>query len=77
MGRAVCDPTTLRGYVLLLFCIIIIMQVFFIIFTGFPAGTVQIREHQQLQKKISKLSVLAASQMDITSYHFGGFEVPP
>ena len=49
----------------------------YLIFTGFPAGTVQIRGHQQLQQKISNLSVLVASQMVITSYHFGGFEVPP
>ena len=48
----------------------------YIIFTGFPAGAVKIREHQQLQQKISKLSVLVASQMDITSYHFDRFKVP-
>ena len=47
-----------------------------IIFTGFLARTVKIREHQQLQQKISKLSVLVASQMDITSYHFDRFKVP-
>ena len=34
-------------------------------------------EHQQLQQKNSKLSILVASQMDITSYHFGRLEVPP
>ena len=47
----------------------------FSIFTGFPAGTVQIREHQQLQQEICNLSVLVGSQMDITSYHFRRFEV--
>ena len=47
-----------------------------IIFTGFPARTVKIREHQQLEQNISKLSVLVASQMDITSYHFDRFKVP-
>ena len=49
----------------------------FIYFTGFPARTVKIGEHQQLQQKISKLSVLVASQMDITCYHFDRFEVAP
>ena len=37
---------------------------------------IKIREHQLLQQKISKLSVLVASQMDITSYHFDRFKVP-
>ena len=50
---------------------------YFIIFTGFPAGTVQIRGHQQLQQKISNLSVPMASQMDITSHHFDRLKVPP
>ena len=49
----------------------------FLSFTGFPAGTVKIRGHQQLQQKISNLSVLVASQMDITSYHFGRFKESP
>ena len=48
-----------------------------IIFTGFAAGTVQIRGYEQLQQKISDLSVQVASQMDISSYDFGRFEVPP
>ena len=48
-----------------------------IMFTGFPAGTVQIRGHEQLQQKISDLSVLVALQMVITSYHFAWFTVPP
>ena len=34
------------------------------------------RDHQQLQQKKSKLSVLVASQMDITSYLFDRFKVP-
>ena len=45
--------------------------------TGFPAGIVKLRWHEQLQQKISDLSVQVASQMDITSYDFGRFEVPP
>ena len=53
------------------------LEVFFEYFTGFPAGTVQIRGHQQLQQEISKLSVLVTSQMDITSCLFGRFKVPP
>ena len=44
--------------------------------TRFPARTVKIRWHEQLQQKISNLSVLVASQMDITSYHFDRFKVP-
>ena len=51
-------------------------SVFFEVFTGFPAGTVKIRWHEQLQQKISSLSILVASQMAITSYHFGRFKVP-
>ena len=43
---------------------------------GFPARTVQIQGHEQLQQDISNLSVLVASQMDIPSYHFGMFKVP-
>ena len=55
----------------------VVIIIIIIIFTGFPAGTVQIRGHEQLQQKISNLSILVASQMDITSYHFGRFEEPP
>ena len=55
---------------------IIIIIIIIIIFAGFPARTVKIREHQQLQQKISKLSVMVASQMAITSYHFDRFQVP-
>ena len=61
-------------------CIAVVLPCFRdldIIFTGFPARTVKIREHQQLQQEISKLSVLVASQIDITCYHFGRFKVPP
>ena len=56
--------------------VIIIIIIIIIIFTGFPAGIVKMRWHEQWQQKISKLSVLVASKMDITSYHFGRFEVP-
>ena len=47
------------------------------IFTGFPTRTFQIQGQEQLQEKISNLSVLVASQMDITSYQFSKFKVPP
>ena len=51
------------------------MIIFLDFFTGFPAGTVKIRGHEQLRQKISNLSILVASQMDRTNYHFGRFEV--
>ena len=57
--------------------IIIIIIIIIIIFTGFPAGTIQFQGREQLQQKISNLSVLVASQMDITSYRFGRFKWPP
>ena len=77
-GRAHLRTAQVRTgtYIVFLYRFRMFICLVFIIFTGFPAGTVQIREHQQLQQKISKPSVLVASQMDINSYHFDRFKVP-
>ena len=59
-----------------LFLFLFLFVFLFFVFTCFPAGTVQIRWHEQLQQEISNLSILVASQMDITGYHFDRFKVP-